>query len=83
MTRNDLTSLVSDIKKVLEREAPWYLDKRSYYDPYRLLRRAELALESALDQMDELEEETLDLKRDLRNMDDELVVLENKLASGY
>ena len=30
----------------------------------------------ALDQMDELEEETLDLKRDLRNMDDELVILD-------
>lgn len=76
----EVNSLILDIRKVLDNEAPWFLEKRSHYDPYRLLTEACERLEQVREMIEDRDEKIAELRQDLRDMDDQLSDLENQLA---
>lgn len=65
---SDLDSLTSDIKKALEPEDVWDLNKRPFYDPLRLLKRAGEALEEALSEIQSLKQDVASLKEEVRDL---------------
>ena len=65
----EIDSLISDIRKVLDTEAPWFLEKRSYYYPYRLLIEACKHLEQARELIEAREEEIAGLTQNLRDLE--------------
>jgi len=62
-------SLISDIRKILDNEDPWYTAKRPYYDPYRLLGRAVMQLEALIERVKDCEDVIREQRDQIRDLE--------------
>lgn len=73
-------SLISDIRRILDNEEPWYTAKRPYYDPYRLLGRAVMQMEALLERIEDCEEVIREQRGEINNQLEDLRHLDRKLS---